>query len=326
MTESNIATLLIDVGGTNVRIAQLKGNTIIDTTLLKSKDYKSATELLEAYLHNVQKPVIETILIGAAGPVVDQETRLTNIDFKISSAELRSRYPEAKVSLFNDLWAVAHCLKDNPISSSVEAIIGQIGCGNGRRIVIVPGTGLGVAVLLSEAEGAAVIDTEAGHIRAAPLGSDMIPLFAAFFSQQNYISAEHLISGPGILRLFNVLTKITNHDSNGIDGINSPEDVVKAAEQNAEGIAGKALQLFTRILGSYCGDLAIAYKASGGVFLAGKIVKSVSDYIKSNDFEGAFFDRGPMSSMIKGIPVAIIRSDQPVIEGLRSYNLKHGKK
>src|SRR5262249_53337073 len=75
----------------------------------------------------------------------------------------------------------------------------------GVKIVLGPGTGLGVAALLPAGGRWHVVASEGGHASFGPQAADEIEVFARLRQECGAVSAETVLSGPGLVRLARAL-------------------------------------------------------------------------------------------------------------------------
>ncbi|HWZ87095.1 MAG TPA: glucokinase, partial [Thermoanaerobaculia bacterium] len=67
-----------------------------------------------------------------------------------------------------------------------------------------------------------------------------------------------------------------------------------------------ALDLFASIYGSEAGNLALQYRATGGVYVAGGIAPKILPALRTPAFLRAFHDKAPMKGLLAGIPVRVV--------------------
>src|SRR6266511_3314538 len=89
------------------------------------------------------------------------------------------------------------------------------------KVVLGPGTGLGVAALLPADGRWHVIASEGGHVSFGPQARDETAMFAKLSEECGAISAETVLSGPGLVRLARALDPPA--------GRHQPETIVASA-------------------------------------------------------------------------------------------------
>jgi glucokinase len=68
--------------------------------------------------------------------------------------------------------------------------------------------------------------------------------------------------------------------------------------------------MFCAMLGSFAGDLAVTFKAGGGVYLAGGILPYIRDFLLASEFRTRFFNKGVMREFLTAVPVRLIEHGQ----------------
>ena len=128
-------------------------------------------------------------------------------------------------------------------------------------MLIGAGTGLGVAYLLAGARGPEVIAGEGGHIGFAPADEEQAALLAYLRPQLGRVTAEHVLSGAGLARLYGFACR---HRGSVPDDVRD-EGAAAVARRFAAGEAEavRALRLFASIFGVVAGDHALCVLATG---------------------------------------------------------------
>ena len=67
-----------------------------------------------------------------------------------------------------------------------------------------------------------------------------------------------------------------------------------------------ALDLFVSIYGSEAGNCALAYRATGGVFLAGGIAPKILPALRRPEFLRSFRNKPPMDGLLATVPVRVV--------------------
>jgi len=114
-----------------------------------------------------------------------------------------------RYTLVNDFGAIGHAvarMEDNLF----DLICGPDKSMNDRGIITVvgPGTGLGVAHILRHETGYHVTETEGGHVDFAPIDSVEDQLLKHHRKSYRRVSAERIVSGPGLAGIYRVLADL----------------------------------------------------------------------------------------------------------------------
>lgn len=137
---------------------------------------------------------------GVAGPVGPDGVLMTNRDWQFGDGALRSLLGGAPVHLLNDFEANAYGLADVPPDGLLTLQQGKPVAG-APQLVIGAGSGLGVAFRLAGPNGTQVLAGEGGHIGFAPRNVYQAGLWRHLQERFGRVSAEHVVSGPGLVRI-----------------------------------------------------------------------------------------------------------------------------
>lgn len=306
--------LLGDIGGTNARFALVPRGQLEHAHLmcLKGHDYASIDAAIAAYLQqlpgNVTRPGSACLAIAA--PVEGDRVTMTNLSWSFSIERLRESLNLEQLLVINDFKAVARAIPEIP-GDRLHAI------GGGRRkpgspaVVLGPGTGLGVSALVFTVDGPIAIQTEGGHIGFAPSDKVELRILELLLAKFDRVSVERLISGPGLVTLYETLASMHNRAVEPL----RPEQVTARALDGSCISCEEALNRFFGILGSVAGDLALAIGAEGGVFVAGGIVPRLLAQIKSSDFRARFESKGRFSQYVANMPTLVVTETHPGLLG-----------
>ncbi len=305
----------IDIGGTTTRILCIDGESGQEKLVrLDSQKIRSVQDVVDGVASLVDLGSIGTVAIGAAGPTKDGTVELTNLPWTIQQSEFERLVPGARISIMNDMEALAYGAVDPVDETSLRS---GSASPNGAKVILAPGTGLGVAAIVWHDQAAVIVSTEAGHVSLAPIDALTAALVTDFEVSGVRATYERVLSGPGLARIFSYLVRA---EGTGDDTpLPDPKVIVQAASNDPAGLEARAIQAFWAVLASYAGDLALVFKATGGVFLAGNIVNSTYQMIDRTDFVQAFEDKDPMESLVQDIPVNILHAEEPVLAGLTAF-------
>lgn len=310
--------LLADIGGTNARFALATAADIVTSKTYAVRQYPRLTDALQVFMREeCAGTVIKLAAFALAGPVIGAVVPLTNSDWVCDKAALAQLLNIPQVAVVNDFEAVAWALlrlRDNDIALLQK---GQQSTQH-PMLVMGPGTGLGVAALVPYEGGFKAVATEAGHTRYAPANNDERKLIDRIGRQHIFVTAEHLISGPGLVNIYQALTE--THDVAVVE----PADVVARARAG-EGQAREALNMFAAIFGSFASQTALTYAALGGVYLTGGVLQKIGADFATDRFLQRFATNPKMAHMLQRMPVARIDSDIPAFAGLQAMLTVMGK-
>jgi glucokinase len=107
-------------------------------------------------------------------------------------------------------------------------------------------------------------------------------------------------------------------DRHGGGELHTPEEVTRAALEDGSPRACEALDAFCAFLGSVAGNVALMFRARGGVLIGGGIVPRIVDYLPHTDFRARFESKGRFSRYLSSIPTGVIMRPDPTFLGLKA--------
>jgi glucokinase len=151
-----------------------------------------------------------------------------------------------------------------------------------------------------------VLASEGGHASFGPHTLDELEIFAALLHEHGSISAETILSGPGLPRLLRAVDPRSQ--------ASTPEAVVANALAG-DGAALATTQLFVRLLGRFAGGLALTFKAVGGVYVAGGVASRLGELFDVQAFRAAFDAHPPYQALLASIPIWMMTRSEPGLLG-----------
>jgi glucokinase len=307
-----------DIGGTHARLqagdveggrARARAERIYD-----SADFDGAGSLLRRFAADFgfELAAAGAIALAVAGPVAAGRVRLTNLPWILDAVALAREVGVADVALLNDFVAAAHGVGELDLADLATF---QPGAADpaGVRLVLGAGTGLGVAALVPGVGGVTALASEAGHVDFAPRDDIQRRVADALARRYGHVSCERLLSGPGLEAIYTVLV--------GGDLERPPLGAadVSAAARSGNAVAAQSLELFVAIYGAVAGNLALAFLATGGVFIAGGIAPAIAEELRGPAFLNAFLDKGRFRALLERVPVALVLNDRLGLLGAAAY-------
>ena len=306
------SALLADIGGTNARFALARADEIGPIATLRTTEYEDAGAAIRTFLDGAQllSPP-QTAALACAGPVENGRVQLTNSSWQIDAERIRSELGFNNVILVNDFASVAWA-----IPRLREADLHRIGGGQGvagaPSVVLGPGTGLGVAGYLPDGSKEAVIVGEGGHVSLPAATDREAAVLAEARKELGHISAERLLSGDGLVRLYNTLARLDELEAWEC----SAAEITGAATAQDGSLCCVAFDMFCEMLGTVAGDLALTFGARGGVYIAGGIVPKTKDAFAASGFRQRFEAKGRFRTYLSQIPTWIVLHPEPAFLGL----------
>lgn len=304
--------LLGDIGGTNARFALITapGAPISHISTLACADYAGPLEAIQAWRARTAAPAPRNGAIGIANPVTGDALRLTNNPWAFSVEALRRALSLDRLIFVNDFTALALSLPH--LNESERRQVGSGACIPGSSIgVIGPGTGLGVSGLIPSTGGYVPLGGEGGHVSIAPYTDEEFALIALLTREHGRVSAERLLSGPGLITLYRGLAKVRDLPAQDLDSA----AITNAALAGNDALCAATLACFCALLGSCAGDLALTLGARGGIFIGGGIVPRLGAYFDQSDFRVRFEMKGRFAGYMAQIPSYVITASNPALIG-----------
>ena len=307
--------LLADIGGTNTRLALLEDGIIRDIRIEPTGGNTGLAQTLRAYLDGRQ---IAGAALAVAAPVDTSPIRCTNADWSFTRDEVSDAIGTANVAIVNDFAAQALALPHLQAAELVKTGGGEI-APDRPKTVLGPGTGLGVAALVPSAGGWQPLTTEAGHMTLAAMNAEEDAVIAWLRREYDHVSAERVLSGHGLTLLYNALADLSGEPAphgrpNGI----TPGGITAAAHHGSDPIAVRTIEFFCRFLGTVAADAALAYGATGGVYIGGGIVPRLGALFASSGFRDRFESKGRFSDLLRTVPTFVVTAEYPAFTGLKA--------
>ena len=313
-TDGGTPRLIADIGGTNARFALVgAGGEPWAVRVLRCKDYPDPVAAVEAYLGGAAVPARPRRgAFAVASPITGDRVAMTNHPWTFSIEDAGRRMGLDAFTVINDFTAVA-------------LAIPRLGPGDRFRVgggepapntpiaVLGAGTGLGVSALVPAGETWLPLTTEGGHVTMAAATDRESAVLELMRRSLGHISAERVISGPGLVNLYRFLSEL---DGRAPDPSITPDAVTERALGESDPDAAEALEMFCAMLGTVAADLVLSLGARGGVYIAGGIVPKLGDAFADSGFRRRFEDKGRFSGYLAPVPAYVITHELPAFLGL----------
>ncbi|MDY6955636.1 MAG: glucokinase [Pseudomonadota bacterium] len=304
--------LLGDIGGTHTRLTLYRdGRHDGVIGRYRNREFTDLPAIVRHHLQTLDLPAPQTAVLAVAGPLErDGAVTLTNRGWRLEPTALAAELRLASVDLVNDFTAQAlgiphldpeECLALNSAEAWPHA----------PRAVLGPGTGLGVSGLLPTPNGWLALSGEGGHVTLPPADARESALLDALRVQWGHISAERVVSGPGLLALYNHLAVEA-----GTPGLSAPPEVTTRAGHDP--LADEALGYFFAFLGTIAGNLALTLGARGGVYLCGGILPDLQRPLRASAFHERFCAKGRYRAYLEAVPIYLVTAPDTAFRGLIS--------
>lgn len=310
--------LVGDIGGTNARFALVPEAGASPRLLahVETAGHPDPSAAIRAALAQGDGPAPRSAILAVAARVDGPAVRLTNAHWVIEGERIGRDFGLSRAVIVNDYVPVAAGAAEispgelTPVGPRRE---GGLKGDQGARLVLGPGTGFGAAALLPVANRLAIVSTEAGHTDFGPSDAEEHALWPHLEQVEGRITVETLLSGPGLSRLHAGLRRQrTGQDGAKLD----PATVTETGLSGEDPDAAAAIALFAKLLGRVCGDLALTFLATGGVYIGGGIAPRIIDVLHEGGFRAAFEHKPPFVAQMEAIPTSVIAIHDPALSGL----------
>ncbi len=305
-----------DIGGTKTLLALYDLNGDVRKPVAEaefhSADYAGLDVIVREFLAREHATAAEACF-DVAGPVLGGRAHLTNLPWVLEESHLRDALGLKRVTLLNDLRAIAAAV---PHLLAPETVVLNEGTPQPHATiaVVAPGTGLGEAFLIWRDRSYLACPSEGGHVSFAPTTEQQIGLLRYLTKRFGHVSVERVCSGPGIANIYDFLrdadpaaesatfaaTLATVHDRTPLisqAGLEHPSE---------NKLASQSLAMFIDILASESADMALKVLATGGLYLAGGIPAHILPLLTVERFMPAFTNKGRFAELLHRVPIRVV--------------------
>ncbi|MDP1525883.1 MAG: ROK family protein [Rhodocyclaceae bacterium] len=291
-----------DLGGTKalIGIAMIDpGQTPVftHTRRLASADFSDCRALLASFCAEAGEALhgVTQACLAVAGPISadGRQARFTNLPWQADVAVLAA-CTGMPVKLVNDFAAVAAGVT---VCAADQLVTLQAGTPlpDGLRLVIGAGTGLGVAAMLGEGTTLRILPSEGGHVGFSPLNATQARIHAELLAIHGRVTAERVISGPGLHAIHQVLTG---------QSLDPAEIAQRAMADDREALA--TTDAFFSAYAAFAGDMAMAFLPRGGLYLAGGVTQRLLPLLERSPFLATFNAKAEHAALVAQMPVHVL--------------------
>ncbi len=321
--------LAIDVGGTNTNIGLVACKEGKFTLVMKA-DYASGK------ISGLEEPIAETLrlalekrldlrpshaCISAAGPVAENRCTMTNLAWKIDGDDLTAKlgFP---VMVVNDFVAISYGIPTLDVND--ESQIYKMPHLDGStpeaqpatKVVIGPGTGMGVSFLAYDGKKHIPASSEGGHITFAPFDLDS-QNFRDYMQKRlgQVPGVEPLCAGQGLAHLYEWWRDTRGVPENdafrkieATEWSDRPKYISRASDTDP--VAAEMMRLWVKMLARYASDICAMFLPFGGFYLAGGAMQKDLRWLVNDSLFMKFFERNynpNILPLLKKVPVYVIK-------------------
>jgi len=283
--------LIADIGGTNSRLALVRGKSkkFFNLKVYKSKNFKDICEVVKSYFSDLDLKKIPNVAVFAlAGPVIKDQAYLTNLNWKVSKYKLKKLFWFKEVILINDLQALSASILLLK-KSEILNIKGKKTLKKEPKAFIAPGTGLGEAILVKE-KPLTILPTEGGHIFFSPLNEEEFKYLKFLEKKGEELSWEKALSGKALSYWYEYY----------FNEVLPPEKITELAIKK-DPKALKVIKKFFELLGRKTSQLALYSLPEGGIYIAGGVIQALKEFLEWQEIKETFLKGYFKNEKLKGL-------------------------
>jgi glucokinase len=299
-----------DIGGTKSRLGLFAPHSTIPlfSATLPTGDFDHPADLVFAFLElSAVRAARASLAVAAA--VVGRRALPTGVSWPIDADELGRRLG-MRVDLVNDVQAGARAIAALGPRDLADVLPGMADA-TGTRAVVSAGTGLGEAALWWDGERHRASPGEGGSCSFAPTSALEVELYRFVAAERGHVSVGRLCSGPGLQTIHRFLT--------GEPDAPEPAAIAEQADADRASASSLAVDVFASIYGARAGDVALAYGATGGVYLGGGVAPKLLHRLREPHFRRAFLRKGGLRPYLEQVPVRVVTNTDASLIGAALY-------
>lgn len=292
------ALIVADVGGTFARLAWADGDVdaLAAFRSYRCSEHPSLGAILADFARS--RPHATARAVVAIAGILQGDTLVNaNLPWPVSRAASEREAGLQDLQLINDFEAVALAIPHVRDDALVPLRGGPEHQFAWPALVLGTGTGLGAALRFADGQRP-VMATEVGHAALGAGTALELDVLRLMLRRWPHVENERVLSGTGLLNLYQALAELRGVPARW----SSTETLVAAARQGDDALAVETVQVFCAWLGSFAGDLAIAFGARS-VYLAGGISTHIADFLADGRFVARFLNKGVLGSVLQHVPV-----------------------
>ena len=312
--------LLADIGGTNARFALEHAPGRIDSIkVLACAEYDDLPAAISAYLAHTEVSGVQHAAIAIANPVQGDQVKMTNHNWAFSIDAVRHTLGLETLLVVNDFTALAMSLPYLDLAD-LEPVGRGKAIDNAMIGLVGAGTGLGVGGLMRAAGRWVALDSEGGHVSFSPSDEREVAVLRHCWKNHLHVSAERLVSGPGISVIYQALATINGKRT--AEPLATP-DIIARGVDGTDPLCRDTLDCFCGMLGTVAANVAVTLGTRGGIYIGGGVVPRLGKYFASSPYRERFESKGRLRNYMEQIPTFIIMAAYPAFAGVSAILSDH---
>eukprot|EP00747_Dinoflagellata_sp_TGD_P216806 gnl/TRDRNA2_/TRDRNA2_89294_c0_seq1.p1 gnl/TRDRNA2_/TRDRNA2_89294_c0~~gnl/TRDRNA2_/TRDRNA2_89294_c0_seq1.p1 ORF type:complete len:248 (-),score=43.15 gnl/TRDRNA2_/TRDRNA2_89294_c0_seq1:48-728(-) len=207
--------------------------------------------------------------------------------------------------------------------SEYKTIGDEVAPAPGAPIAVVgAGTGLGETYLTSVDDVWEAWPSEGGHVAFSPRNEKECRLLMFLQDKlQGRVSTERIVSGPGIVNVYEFLASENPSKVNPeLDKkIREDEEGARYVSEHVhdDELCKETIQIVMSAYGCEVSNCLVKFLPFGGLYIAGGVARKNMDFFDKKDspFMQAYGDCGRMSHLVKKVPLRLVNDDDLGLRG-----------
>jgi len=328
--ETNIYSIISDVGGTNTRLQLISFNSTsskpieVKTHFYRTREQSSLSECITDFLQEFKgtEKYPKNSTLAVAGAPYEGKVTLPNAEWPVlDEQELEKEFNISPFVLINDFVAIGYSMTKLPADQIVTLHQGKK-ASNSTMIVTGPGTGMGECIIqpsvnLDGEPSYNVFGTEGGHKNFSPTAlleweylNFVLDEFPDIREKFGYLSTEKAFCGPGIPNIYKFFCKKDDVEAREI----TSEEIIQRALAKEDPQCIKVLELFATLYAKEISNFALNSLPYGGIYLVGGLTAAVSEYLindSSSPFRAGYFSKGKIiNNLLERFPIYIVKEKE----------------
>ncbi|MBX5135339.1 hypothetical protein HJB80_22195 [Rhizobium lentis] len=301
-----------EIGPTHLRfaVADIDELAMDHYVNFRTADFDSIELAVDAYLTSLQDRPAKMSL-AVAGDIAGGHARLFHRPWSFSAKQLQNAFSIPTVSLMRDIEAVSRSV---PLLTQHDLL--QIGAAISPRVgpkaILLVERDVEVAAAVPVGPGWGTLLGRAGDISFGAEDGDELLVLDIMRRGPARITLRNVLTSTGLASLHDALRQ---HAGLGASTWGVSEIIEAASAEEPDPYASETLRRFTTWLGRFAGDLAAAYGAEGGLYLAGSLPNDLRNVLTEGTFTASFTAAGGPSGVASTVPVHIVTASNVALRG-----------
>ena len=315
--------LVADIGGTNARFGyqKNKGADIEKVEFLNCADFDNIDHAANHYISKNNLSV-ENLSLSVAGPCGDNFIKFTNNHWSFDKKDLLSKTNCNTLLAINDFAAQglgftglfkarSNFLDKKILEQQNLQLLNQGTSLDGTNVLITgPGTGLGVGTLVFIDNVPLPVQGEGGNVHFSPASIEEVSLLEWLSTKIDYVSTEEVLSGRGLVNIYNYLCFKGNY----VSELSTADQIGIAAKKGNE-LARNAARLMIEIFATSIANNILVTGSKKCVIICGGISTKLSNFFSDSKFFERLGNKGKYRDYVLDVPILLSFDDNNGLKG-----------